>query len=84
MGKMNEVNGLLILAGIGGKRRGMGGSKKTSGASVKKIPPRSKIKKGRGEIKKYMPLKIEERSGTNKGNSLRSSYLGCLKTSLKV
>ena len=50
MGEMNEVNGLLILAGIGVKRRGLGGRKKTSGASVKKIPPRSKNKK-RGAVK---------------------------------
>ena len=28
MGEMNEVNGLLILAGIGVKRRGLGGEKK--------------------------------------------------------
>ena len=39
MGEMNEVNGLLILVGIGVKRRGMGGRKKTSGASVKKNTP---------------------------------------------
>ena len=47
MGEMSELNGLLILAGIGVKRRGMGVEKKTSGASVKKnTPPRSKNKKG--------------------------------------
>ena len=59
MGEMNEVNGLLILAGIGVKRRGMGGSKKTSGASVKKKypSPAVKIKKGRGEIKNICPRK---------------------------
>lgn len=58
MGEMNEVNGLLILAGIGVKKKGAGGSKKTSGASVKKIPlPAVKIKKGRGEIKNICPRK---------------------------
>ena len=47
MGEMNEVNGLLILVGIRVKRRGMGGRKKTSGASVKKKYPLAvKIKKG--------------------------------------
>ena len=47
MGEMNKVNGLLILAGIGVKKKGHGGREKTSGASVKKnTPPRSKNKKG--------------------------------------
>lgn len=47
MGEMNEVNGLLILAGMGIKKKGHGGREKTSGASVKKnTPPVVKIKKG--------------------------------------
>lgn len=50
MGEMNEVNGLLILVGIRVKKGGCGARKKTSGASVKKIPPRSKNKK-RGAVK---------------------------------
>lgn len=55
---MNEVNGLLILAGMGVKKKGHGGREKTSGASVKKIPlPAVKIKKGRGEIKNICPQK---------------------------
>ena len=36
MGEMNEVNGLSVLAGMGIKKKGHGGRKKTSGASVKK------------------------------------------------
>ena len=53
MGEMNEVNGLLILAGMGVKRRGLGGrEKKRAERVLKKIPlPAVKIKKGRGEIK---------------------------------
>ena len=39
MGEMNEVNGLLILAGMGEKKKGHGGREKTSGASVKKNTP---------------------------------------------
>ena len=45
MGEMNEVNGLLILVGIGVKRRGMGVEKKRAERVLKKIPPRSKNKK---------------------------------------
>ena len=50
MGGMNEVNGLLILAGMGIKKKGHGGREKTSGASVKKNTPRSKNKK-KGAVK---------------------------------
>ena len=39
MGEMNEVNGLSVLAGMGGKKEGAWGVKKTSGASVKKNTP---------------------------------------------
>ena len=46
MGEMNEVNGLSVLAGMGIKKKGDGVEKKTSGASVKKIPLAVKIKKG--------------------------------------
>ena len=68
MGGMNEVNGLLILAGMGIKKKGHGGREKTSGASVKKIPlPAVKIKKGRGEIKNICPQKQKSGAGLRKG-----------------
>ena len=68
MGEMNEVNGLLILAGMGVKKKGHGGREKTSGASVKKIPlPAVKIKKGRGEIKNICPQKQKSGAGLRKG-----------------
>ena len=63
---MNEVNGLLILVGIGVKRRGLGGLGGDFGAKRQKIPRSIKIKKGHGEIKKYTLSKIEERSGVVK------------------
>ena len=51
MGEMSELNGLLILAGIGGKKKGHGGrEKKRAERVLKKIPPRSKNKK-RGAVK---------------------------------
>lgn len=40
MGEMNEVNGLLILAGIGGKKKGAGDSGADDGVKrQKKSPP---------------------------------------------
>ena len=51
MGEMNEVNGVLILAGMGIKKKGHGGvEKKRAERVLKKIPPRSKNKK-RGAVK---------------------------------
>ena len=46
MGEMNEVNGLLILAGIGVKRRGLGVAERMTARSGKKIPHSIKVKKG--------------------------------------
>ena len=59
MGEMSELNGLLILAGIGVKKKGHGGrEKKRAERVLKKIPlPAVKIKKGRGEIKNICPRK---------------------------
>ena len=50
MGEMNEVNGLLILVGIGVKKGAVGREKKRAERVLKKIPPRSKNKK-RGAVK---------------------------------
>ena len=50
MGEMNEVNGLLILAGIGVKKGSMGGSGADFGAKRQKNTPAVKIKK-RGAVK---------------------------------
>ena len=44
MGEMNEVNGLLILAGIGIKRRKLGVAERISARSGKKDPRPIKIK----------------------------------------
>ena len=66
MGGMNEVNGLLILAGIGVKRRGLGVAERISARSGKKNPRPIKIKNSAALNKKYMPSKIEERSGVVK------------------
>ena len=46
MGEMNEVSGLLILAGIGVKRRGLGVAERMTARSGKKNPRPIKIKKG--------------------------------------
>ena len=51
MGEMNEVNGLLILAGMGIKKKGDGEREKKRAARVlKKYPLAVKIKKG-GAVK---------------------------------
>ena len=63
MGEMNEVNGLLILAGIGVKRRGLGVAERISARSGKKDPRPIKIKNSAALNKKYTLSKIEERSG---------------------
>ena len=58
MGEMNEVNGLLILAGMGVKKGAVGREKKRAERVLKKIPLSAvKIKKGRGEIKNICPRK---------------------------
>ena len=67
MGEMNEVNGLLILAGMGIKKKGLGGLGGDFGAKRQKIPPTVKIKNSATLNKKYMLSKIEERSGAERG-----------------
>ena len=58
MREMNEVNGLLILVGIGVKEGAVGRDTKRAERVLKKIPlPAVKIKKGRGEIKNICPQK---------------------------
>ena len=55
MGEMNEVNGLLILAGIGVKRRGLGVAERISARSGKKDPRPIKIKNSAALNKIYAP-----------------------------
>ena len=55
MGEMNEVNGLLILAGIGVKRRGWRGSGADFGAKRQKNARPIKIKNSAALNKIYAP-----------------------------
>ena len=62
---MNEVNGLLILAGIGVKKKGHWGRGGDFGAKRQKNTPTVKIKNSAALNKIYAP-KMEERSGAVK------------------
>ena len=55
MGEMNEVNGLLILAGIGVKRRGLGVAERMTARSGKKNPRPIKIKNSAALNRIYAP-----------------------------
>ena len=55
MGEMNEVNRLLILAGIGVKRSGLGVAERISARSGKKDPRPIKIKNSAALNKIYAP-----------------------------